>query len=82
MPSQSSSSLLWFTAGISIGVVVGIVLAPASGEETRQAISDKAAESGREYLERGRDLYNMGQQLAEETAELFDEGRKMMEEES
>ena len=56
--------------------------APASGEDTRRALTDAAADSGREYLERGRELYEMGRQLAEETAGLFDEGRKMMDSEA
>ena len=82
MPNQPTSNLLWFAAGVSIGAVVGIIVAPASGEDTRRALTDAAADSGREYLERGRELYEMGRQLAEETAGLFDEGRKMMDSEA
>lgn len=37
-------SALLFGAGVAIGVGAGILLAPASGEETRDAISNKVQE--------------------------------------
>jgi YtxH-like protein len=36
---------LLFTAGIGVGVGVGLLLAPASGDETRSAISDRVHEA-------------------------------------
>lgn len=37
---------LQFAAGIGVGIGVGLILAPASGEETRSAIAGKVQEIG------------------------------------
>jgi gas vesicle protein len=34
---------LWFLFGVGVGAAVGLVLAPASGQEMREALSDAAA---------------------------------------
>jgi gas vesicle protein len=39
-------SLLTFMAGAATGFVVGILFAPASGEETRKKIKDQAIKTG------------------------------------
>lgn len=41
-----------FVAGVGIGVGVGILLAPASGEETRSALADKVHHFGSQVRER------------------------------
>jgi gas vesicle protein len=78
------SRLLWFTAGFSIGAAVGIILAPVSGAEARRYVATKTgggrqliASSGREFLDKTRDLYQRGCELADEAAEMFDEGRRI-----
>ncbi|HJT71094.1 MAG TPA: YtxH domain-containing protein [Terriglobales bacterium] len=48
------SSALTFLLGIGVGVGVGMLLAPASGEETRGTISNKVQEFG----DRVRDRFN------------------------
>ena len=48
------SSALTFLLGIGVGVGVGMLLAPASGEETRGTISNKVQEFG----DRMRDRFN------------------------
>ena len=40
------SNVLPFVAGVGIGLGVGLILAPASGEETRSAIADKVHDIG------------------------------------
>ena len=40
------SNLLRFAAGVGVGVGVGLILAPASGEETRSAIAGRVHEMG------------------------------------
>jgi len=37
---------LFFAAGIGVGVGVGLILAPASGDETRSVIADKVHDMG------------------------------------
>ena len=39
-------SLLTFVAGAAAGFIVGILVAPASGKETRKKIKDQAAKTG------------------------------------
>ncbi len=52
--SHGMSSALTFLLGIGVGVGVGMLLAPASGEETRGTISNKVQEFG----DRMRDRFN------------------------
>ncbi|HUS20353.1 MAG TPA: YtxH domain-containing protein [Terriglobales bacterium] len=55
MSDDRSNNLGWFLAGMGIGAVVGILYAPKSGRETREALMTSADE-GREYLmTRGRE---------------------------
>lgn len=83
---DSSSSLLWFVSGAAIGAVVALLYAPESGHRTRKKLVRQAsrgreylAESGREAVERGRDLYDKGREIADEAADLFERGRKLAE---
>jgi len=39
-------SLLTFLAGAATGFILGILFAPASGQETRRKLKDKAAKTG------------------------------------
>jgi len=41
----------WFFLGMGLGVAVGLLFAPKSGEETRRLIASKAGEGG-DYLKR------------------------------
>ena len=43
--------LSYFFLGLGIGVAVGILFAPKSGEETRRFIKDRAGD-GREFIKR------------------------------
>jgi gas vesicle protein len=78
--------VLWFMAGIALGSTIALLYAPASGEVTRRKIARKSqdsaealAESGREMLERGKDMYERGRKLADEAADMFERGRKIVE---
>lgn len=46
--------MLRFLFGISLGVAVGLLVAPASGEQTRQQLADKAEELKNRGIETGR----------------------------
>ena len=76
----------WFIAGACVGVATALLLAPKSGEDTRNYLNEAAkdgrdavASGSREVLERGRELYERGRQLAEDAADLFERGRKLVE---
>ena len=45
MSNQSGNVILGTLIGAAVGFAAGILLAPASGKETRQTLSDKAGEA-------------------------------------
>lgn len=52
---DSSNNFMWFLAGLGFGALLGVLYAPRSGRETREAIRNSAQE-GREYIKhRGRE---------------------------
>lgn len=52
---DNGNNFMWFLAGLGFGALLGVLYAPRSGRETRDAILNSAQE-GREYLKtRGRD---------------------------
>ena len=60
-----TEKLGWFLAGIGCGVAVGILYAPSSGDETREALRAKAGESTQrvrqqagQWIDRGREAVN------------------------
>lgn len=60
-----------FLIGLGLGVAAGLLFAPASGEETRQQLADKASEVADEVKEKGinkaAEVVRMGRGKAEET---------------
>jgi gas vesicle protein len=64
----ASGVILAFVVGAATGAAVALLMAPASGEETRRVIGDKAREGreraeeaarqGREFLNRQRETFN------------------------
>jgi gas vesicle protein len=83
---SSGSKVVWFMAGIAVGATVALLYAPASGEQTRRKIvkktqqgRDAVTDSGREMLERGKEMYERGRKLADDAAEMFERGRKIVE---
>jgi gas vesicle protein len=87
MSESNSNSFLWFLAGLGVGAVAGVLYAPRSGNETREALRSKADE-GREYVrhrartarsqanewvDRGRDVLN---QQKDQFRAAYDAGRQ------
>jgi hypothetical protein len=63
-----------------------MLFAPAWGHDTRGAIVRKTGEgraalagSGRDMLERGRDMFEQARRLTDEAADLFEKGRRLVE---
>jgi gas vesicle protein len=86
MAQESGDKVVWFLAGAAIGAAIALLYAPASGEETRAKLLDKAnegrdllGERGRELMDRGRELYSKGKTMADEAADLVERGRKIVE---
>jgi gas vesicle protein len=86
MRRSNGSNLLWFMAGVATGAAASLMLTPVSGAETRRLITTGAGnarnfleQSGRDYLDKGRELYEQGCHLADEAAEIFEDGRRLVE---
>jgi gas vesicle protein len=66
---SSSNGMVWFLAGLGVGALLGVLYAPRSGRETRQALKEKA-EEGRDFVvTRGRQMKDQAQQWAEKGRE-------------
>lgn len=65
---DEDKKLSYFFLGMGIGVAVGILFAPKSGEETRELIRAKAGE-GKDYLKR------RGEEARESASEWVERGR-------
>jgi len=62
-------SLLTFVAGAATGFIVGILVAPASGKETRKKIKDQAVKTG----EAAKDSYEKISKEAEKSIRMVKE---------
>lgn len=71
MSDRDGGSVLWFLAGLGIGAVAGILYAPRSGSETREALRSKA-EEGRELVRQ------RAREAREQATEWTDRGREML----
>ena len=60
-----------FLLGLSIGLTVGLLFAPKSGNETRELIANKANE-GTDYLA------NQADQLKAQASDLVQKGRNIL----
>lgn len=86
MAQDNGERILWFIAGAAVGATFALLYAPQSGDRTRRLIGKKAREgrevledSGRDLLDKGRDLYKQGRRVADDAADLFERGRKLVE---
>ena len=66
---EDDNRLSYFFLGLGLGVAVGVLFAPKSGEETRTIIRGKAGE-GAEYVKR------RSEDLRETAAETFERGKQ------
>ncbi len=76
----------WFLGGAILGGVVALLLAPKSGEETREDLAEHAErgrksflETGQEIFEKGRELFERGREIAEDAAQLLEKSRRIAE---
>ena len=86
MAQDNTGKLIWFVAGAAIGSTIALLYAPQAGEDTRRIIHKKARKSraaledvSRDLYDKGRDLYDKGRRVADEAADLFERGRRMVE---
>jgi len=73
---NSGSVLIAFVVGAVTGAAVALLFAPASGEETREYLSERAQEGrdqARQAMEQGRDYY---QRQRENVVSAVDRGKE------
>ena len=68
MSDRDGNSFLWFLAGLGLGAMAGVLYAPRSGSETREALRSRA-EEGREYVR------NRAREAREQAGHWVDRGR-------
>lgn len=64
------TELLFFLAGITVGVIAALLIAPYTGEETRELIRrrvDEGRDRATDMIERGRDFVERGRGSIGET---------------
>lgn len=80
---NGAANLAWFLTGAALGAATALLIAPQTGDETRDLLRKRASEgrdqlnrTGRDALDRGRELYDRGKELADDAAEIFEKGRE------
>jgi len=68
---DNSNSFMWFLAGLGFGALIGVLYAPRSGKETRDALKNTAKE-GSEYLK------NRGREARETVNQWVDRGKEVV----
>ena len=78
MTLNISDKLLFLTAGVGIGTVIGLLFAPRSGQEIRDTLASKVQESGvgeaanqrlQNVVEKGKNIASIGRQRFNESIE-------------
>jgi gas vesicle protein len=62
-----------FAIGLGVGGILGLVLAPQSGEETRTLLRDKAQDGVDEAVAQGKKVARKAQRAADSATELVNE---------
>ena len=72
---DNGNNFVWFLAGLGMGALLGVLYAPRSGKETREALINSAQE-GRDYLrDRGRDARETVNQWVDRSKEVVSRQR-------
>jgi gas vesicle protein len=75
---DNSNSFLWFLAGLGFGALMGVLYAPRSGRETREAIKNTANE-GAEYLKtRSRDARETVNQWVDRSKDVVSQKKEQI----
>lgn len=76
MSDRDGNSFIWFLAGLGLGALAGVLYAPRSGSETREALRARADE-GREYVRsRAREARDQANQWADKGREVVNQQKE------
>lgn len=73
---DEDSKLGYFFLGLGVGVAVGLLFAPKTGEETRRLIRDRAADSGDYLKKQSSDLRNQASDLLDKSKDTLAKHRE------
>ena len=84
MTRLERTETLWFCAGACLGMAIGVLYAPVSGADARRSLFTKADDAidalgTSSMVEKTREIYHRGRELADEAAAMVDDGRRLME---
>ena len=71
MADRDSNSFVWFLAGLGLGALAGVLYAPRSGSDTRDALRARA-EEGRDYMR------NRAREARDQASQWADRGRDVV----
>jgi gas vesicle protein len=69
---EDDNKLSYFFLGLGLGVAVGVLFAPKSGDETRELLRSKA-EEGADYVKR------RGEELRDSAVDAVDKGKQTLQ---
>lgn len=80
--AEQNSGISYFVVGLGIGVAIGMLMAPRSGEETRQLLRARADE-GKDFLRTKADesrefVRRRGTELRESASDLIDRSKEAL----
>jgi gas vesicle protein len=75
---EDDSKLGYFFLGLGVGVAVGLLFAPKSGEETRALIKSKAGDSADYIRKRGEELRDNAGNLVERGKEVVSRQKEQL----
>ena len=83
MSRGNGERFLWLLAGMGLGAGFALLFAPQSGRETRRYLSrlaregrERVLETGEEFMDRGKKVYEHGRAVVDEAMEFVDRGRR------
>ena len=83
MSRGNGEKFLYMLAGMGLGAGMALLFAPKSGRETRRYLSrlaregrERVLETGEEFMDRGKKVYEHGRAVVDEAMEFVDRGRR------